>query len=140
MDEEHIHPNWMIIPVGNLAGAVTAMLVDEEYVEWGWFQFSLGSLLWLALWPTTFRKVREFTCIVGLGSQDGESALLGFGYVVVPEAARSWYCFRDLLSRHLPLRTWDMSLSLLPPPINSRIFAAKASITVLRSGSGVLTY
>lgn len=57
MDEEHIHPSWMVIPVGNLAGAVTAMLVDRDYIDWGWFQFSLGTLLWLALWPTTFRKV-----------------------------------------------------------------------------------
>ncbi|CAM9565562.1 unnamed protein product [Laminaria digitata] len=46
----------MIIPVGNLAGAVAARKVDPEYVEWGWFQFSIGILLWLALWPTTFRK------------------------------------------------------------------------------------
>lgn len=56
VDEEHIHPSWMVIPVGNLAGAVTAMLVDRDYIDWGWFQFSLGTLLWLALWPTTFRK------------------------------------------------------------------------------------
>ena len=61
MDEEFIHPSWMVIPVGNLAGAVTAMLVDRDYLDWGWFQFSLGTLLWLALWPTTFRKVRAFT-------------------------------------------------------------------------------
>lgn len=66
MDEEYIHPSWMIIPVGNLVGAMTARLVDPEYVEWGWFQFSLGTLLWLALWPTTFRKVRRRSlCTVG---------------------------------------------------------------------------
>ena len=47
----------MIMPVGNLVGAVAARPVSEDYVEWGWFLFSVGVLLWLALWPITFRKV-----------------------------------------------------------------------------------
>ncbi|CAN0118074.1 unnamed protein product [Ascophyllum nodosum] len=56
VDEEYVNPGWMLMPVGNLAGAVAARPVDEEYVEWGWFLFSVGVLLWLALWPITFRK------------------------------------------------------------------------------------
>lgn len=58
VDEEHVNPGWMLMPVGNLVGAVAARPVDEEYVEWGWFLFSVGVLLWLALWPVTFHKVR----------------------------------------------------------------------------------
>lgn len=58
VDEEHVNPGWMLMPVGNLVGAVAARPVDEEYVEWGWFLFSIGVLLWLALWPVTFHKVR----------------------------------------------------------------------------------
>lgn len=47
----------MLMPVGNLVGAVTARPVSEDYVEWGWFLFAVGVLLWLALWPITFQKV-----------------------------------------------------------------------------------
>ena len=60
-DEEHINPGWMIMPVGNLMGAVAARPVSEDYIEWGWFLFGVGALLWLALWPITFRSVREDT-------------------------------------------------------------------------------
>lgn len=63
VDEEYMNPSWMIIPVGNLAGAVAARQVNSEYVEWGWFQFSIGTLLWLALWPITLWKVYSFTCL-----------------------------------------------------------------------------
>lgn len=58
-DAEHISPAWMLIPVGNLVGAVTARPVSEDYLEWGWFLFGVGVLLWLALWPTTFQKVHQ---------------------------------------------------------------------------------
>ncbi|CAN0514200.1 unnamed protein product, partial [Scytosiphon promiscuus] len=47
----------MLFPVGNLLGAVAARRVDPDYTEWGWFLFSVGALLWLALWPITFRRV-----------------------------------------------------------------------------------
>lgn len=46
------------MPVGNLVVAVAARQVDEDYVEWGWYAFGLGCLLWLALWPITFLLVR----------------------------------------------------------------------------------
>ena len=45
------------MPVGNLLGAVAARHVDVDYVEYGWILFSIGALVWLALWPITFRKV-----------------------------------------------------------------------------------
>lgn len=48
----------MLLPVGNLIAAVAARQVDEEYVEWGWYLFGVGCLLWLALWPITFLVVR----------------------------------------------------------------------------------
>ncbi|CAM9111089.1 unnamed protein product [Scytosiphon promiscuus] len=54
-DEEYVNPSWMLMPVGNLVGAVAARPVSEDNVEWGWFLFAIGILLWLALWPTTFR-------------------------------------------------------------------------------------
>lgn len=60
VDEEFINPSWMLLPVGNLVGAATARVISEDYLEWGWFLFGLGLLLWLALWPTTFRLVRFF--------------------------------------------------------------------------------
>ena len=55
---EYTNPSWMLMPVGNLLGAVAARRVDPDYAEWGWFLFSIGALLWLALWPITFRRVR----------------------------------------------------------------------------------
>eukprot|EP00903_Cladosiphon_okamuranus_P016305 g15037.t1 len=55
-DSEHISPAWMLMPVGNLVGAVTSRPVSEDYLEWGWFLFGVGILLWLALWPATFQK------------------------------------------------------------------------------------
>lgn len=48
----------MLLPVGNFVIAVVARQVDEEYVEWGWYTFGVGALLWLALWPVTFLMVR----------------------------------------------------------------------------------
>lgn len=56
-DSELISPAWMLMPVGNLVGAVAARPVSEDYLEWGWFLFGVGTLLWLALWPATFQKV-----------------------------------------------------------------------------------
>eukprot|EP00752_Nemacystus_decipiens_P012458 g11037.t1 len=56
VDCEHISPAWMLMPVGNLVGAVTSRPVSEDYLEWGWFLFAVGLLLWLALWPITFQK------------------------------------------------------------------------------------
>ncbi|CAM9384891.1 unnamed protein product, partial [Hapterophycus canaliculatus] len=53
-DREFINPLWMLLPVGNLIGAVAARQVDDDYVEWGWYMFGVGCLLWLALWPITF--------------------------------------------------------------------------------------
>lgn len=65
-DSEHISPAWMLMPVGNLVGAVTAKPVSEDYLEWGWFLFGVGLLLWLALWPTTFQKVyTQSVCFFG---------------------------------------------------------------------------
>eukprot|EP00903_Cladosiphon_okamuranus_P016395 g15119.t1 len=55
-DEEFVNPTWMLMPVGNLVGALAARPVSEDYLEWGWFMFGTGVLLWLALWPITFRK------------------------------------------------------------------------------------
>lgn len=49
----------MLLPVGNLVGALAARNVDVEYVEWGWFLFAIGILLWLALWPMTLGKVSD---------------------------------------------------------------------------------
>lgn len=49
------------MPVGNLVGAVAARPVSDEYTEWGWLLFSIGVLLWLALWPTNFRSVSTNT-------------------------------------------------------------------------------
>ncbi|CAM9147713.1 unnamed protein product [Sphacelaria rigidula] len=56
VDPEHIQPSWMLMPVSNLMGAAAAWSVNPEYYEWGWFLFGTGILLWLALWPITFRK------------------------------------------------------------------------------------
>ena len=53
-----MNPSWMLMPVGNLLGAVAARKVDPDYIEWGWFLFSIGSLVWIALWPLTFRRVK----------------------------------------------------------------------------------
>lgn len=56
-DEEYVNPSWMLMPVGNLVGAVAARPVSDDYAEWGWFLFGIGVLLWLALWPINFRSV-----------------------------------------------------------------------------------
>ena len=130
VDEEYIHPSWMIIPVGNLVGAVTARLVDPAYIEWGWFQFSLGSLLWLALWPTTFRKVRPSNSLCWFKRPRwNRPDYVGFRNDVTFEPARFWYCLTDLVyigCRRLPPTKCDMSLGLFPPPTYSLVFADKA--------------
>lgn len=56
-DQGNTDPSWMNMPTSNMVAALTARLVSEDYVEWGWFLFGLGVLLWLALWPITFRAV-----------------------------------------------------------------------------------
>lgn len=47
----------MNMATANMVASLTARLVSEDYVEWGWFLFALGVLLWLALWPITFHAV-----------------------------------------------------------------------------------
>lgn len=56
-DPEYVNPSWMLIPLANLVGALAARPVDVDYLEWGWYLFSVGVLAWLALWPLTFGKV-----------------------------------------------------------------------------------
>ncbi|CAN0332944.1 unnamed protein product, partial [Ectocarpus sp. 13 AM-2016] len=53
-DQEFVNPTWILMPVGNLVGAMAARAVDGDYAEWGWYLFGVGALLWLALWPITF--------------------------------------------------------------------------------------
>ncbi|CAM9538674.1 unnamed protein product, partial [Ectocarpus fasciculatus] len=53
-DQEFVNPTWILMPVGNLVGAMAARVVDADYAEWGWYLFGVGALLWLALWPITF--------------------------------------------------------------------------------------
>ncbi|CAM9116416.1 unnamed protein product, partial [Laminaria digitata] len=89
VDEEYINPSWMIIPVGNLAGAVAARKVDLEYLEWGWFQFSLGTLLWFALWPITFR-----TAVLNHHSDSRLRNLFGV-WVAPPAMAMLAFCSLD---------------------------------------------
>ncbi|CAM9812351.1 unnamed protein product [Ascophyllum nodosum] len=55
-DHEYIQPSWMLMPVGNFIGAAATRSVNPDYYEWGWFLYSTGILLWIALWPITFGK------------------------------------------------------------------------------------
>ncbi|CAM9403100.1 unnamed protein product, partial [Choristocarpus tenellus] len=54
--DDLMNPLWMLMPVGNMIGAMVARSVDEDYYEWGWFVLSVGAIMYLALWPATFLK------------------------------------------------------------------------------------